>query len=349
MKVAALTSGRYTPSSRYRVRQHIALMSNLGAEVTEYCPSIDKYEGWIKEEVRWPSKLTFSTKDQYWKRRKMMTRLPGLIASWLADVTWLERILIPEHISWEPWLGRPLVFDFDDAIWMGEGKNGIAERVIRRSESVIAGNDYLAEFAQQFNTNVHVIPTAVDVNSYTLNLNTERSGPFLGWIGTSSNLPYLESIIPTIGEALKSFPKSKLVVISNRYPKISGLQEQQVEFIPWQEGIEFQMAALFDIGLMPLVNDEWEKGKCSFKLLQYMAAGLPVCASGYGMNEKVLNEANPGFDCRNHSQWLTGLVSLLENADLRNQMGRKGRLEIEKKYSLQSITPQIVSVLKSVV
>ena len=165
IRVAALTSGKVVPSSRFRVRQHVEPLRALGFAVREYTPVIDKYAPL----PAWPTGLSprFAPQLYPWQASKLIARLPGLVGSWRSDVTWLERELLPGRLTLEPLLRTPVVFDVDDAIWLSSPvAPAVARAVAERSAMVVAGNDYLADWFSNFTSKVRVVPTAVDTDRF---------------------------------------------------------------------------------------------------------------------------------------------------------------------------------------
>ena len=263
------------------------------------------------------------------------------------------RILQREMISTLPTLERllpkPLVLDVDDAIYVY--RNGRAAEYIARSCSlVVCGNHYLAEKFSQWNSNVVVIPTGVDTDQLRpiINKNAEES-QIIGWIGTAGNYEYLELIEPALRKVLSSFPNVCLQIISNQFPTFLKHLGKQLDFRLWRAGIENDLLPHFTIGIMPLTDSEWARGKCAFKMLQYMAAGIPVVASPVGVNAEILAYSAVGFAAQNNDQWVGSLSILLQSSKTAENMGANGRQLVEMKYSLPVVSYEWQRVLKALV
>src|SRR5579859_5448091 len=187
ISVAAITSGRQVPSSRYRVRQHIAPLREIGVDVREYIPAVDKYHM-----ISGPAVFRYT-----WQGVKLSLRTPGIVGSWAHRITWLERELLPGRLTLEALLKRPLIFDLDDAIWLTppHGPTAIAN-IAKRAAIVIAGNRYLAEWLSAYTDKIQIVPTAVDSEQFFPRrdhlMHPDRY--IVGWIGTHSNLEQLVRI-----------------------------------------------------------------------------------------------------------------------------------------------------------
>lgn len=348
LEVAALTSGRQIPSSRFRVRQHLPGLTAAGVRVREYVPAIDKYRGvpgW--SEARSPKAIL--PLYALWQGVKLATRLPGLAGSWRADLTWLERQLLPGYLTLEPLLRRPLVFDVDDAIWLARpwGAATVAATA-RRSTLVIAGNAYLASWLGRHARRVEIVPTAVDCARFRPQSPTV-TGPFtVGWIGTAGNLVYLQAIEGALARFLARHDEARLLVVADRPPQFLQIDAARWHYQPWTEAGEAAAIAAMDVGLMPLPDDDWARGKCSYKMLQYLACGKPVVVSPVGMNVELLRAADIGFDARTDAEWLAALEELHADPVAARQLGGNGRQLVECGYSLDVIGGRLAELMKDV-
>jgi glycosyltransferase involved in cell wall biosynthesis len=341
MLVAAYTGGLMIPSARARVRQYIAPLARMGIEVREY-------------PLPWgnilPKKKALRP---LWMPATAFARMASLVRSWTADVTWISRQLLPAFIPLQGLAHRPMILDVDDAVWLNSGGRRAAE-LARACDVVVCGNSYLAERFACWNSNVAVIPTAVDTTRYRPPAHTAQtdaensSAPVLGWIGTSGNFPFLYAIEPALERVFHSFPQAKLLVVADRPPLFEHLAAHQVEFQLWSPQAELVAFARMTIGLMPLVDNEWCRGKCSYKMLCYMAAALPVVVSATGMNRELLALGEIGLSAGNEKEWIDGLIALLENAALRRQMGATGRAIVEQRFSLERLAQKYAAVFQSV-
>jgi glycosyltransferase involved in cell wall biosynthesis len=278
-----------------------------------------------------------------------------------ADFVVIHREAFPIGPSLFEWvlhkvLCKKIIFDFDDALWlqdpleMGSLKSWMKQKgkfaaIIQNSYKISAGNKFLASYARQFNPNVILLPTVVDTEK---RYNTElydkpiNQIPVIGWTGSHSTLPYLNSLRPTLNELAKSH-RFKLAVISNENPNWT---ESYIEFFPWKRETEVSDLMKFDIGIMPLLDDEWSRGKCGFKLIQYFAMKIPAIASAVGENLNIVNHGMTGFLCSSDKEWKESIIALLYDETLRHTMGMRGRLFVESNYSKKSAEPIFLSLFK---
>src|ERR1700733_110160 len=191
-----------------------------------------------------------------------------------------------------------------------------------------------------------VIPTAVDTSWYRPRhvQSAASSDPaaalVLGWTGTSGNFPFLYSIERALLRVMQQYKHAILLVIADRPPQFKLLPESRVEFERWTPRTEQAAFARMSIGLMPLADTDWCNGKCSYKMLCYMSAGLPVIVTAAGMNREVLALGNVGMSAGCDAEWIDALIGLLEDANLRRHMGDAGRAVVEERFSLQRLAQQ---------
>lgn len=251
-------------------------------------------------------------------------------------------------------LRKKMIYDFDDAIWLTDKKHeswvekGLRWRskvasICKWSYKVSAGNAYLAEYAKNFNKNVVINPTTIDTeNVHTVVAKPKSTdGIVIGWTGSHSTLKYLEGMEYVLANIEHNFPSVFFCVIADKAPQ---LKLKRLEFRPWSFETEIEDLARFNIGLMPLPDDAWAKGKCGFKALQYMAVEIPTVASPVGVNTSIINSGVNGFLASNSAEWETLLTSLIENEDLRRKLGREGRLTVEQHYSVTSNRKNFLSL-----
>jgi len=238
------------------------------------------------------------------------------------------------------------VFDFDDAIWLHS--ESMTRRVIELSDAVICGNDHLAKWARRFSSNVAIVPTGIDTERYTPVAGPCRDDLVLGWIGTSSNLPQLEELAPALEGVIQQFPGTRLRVVCDRAPKFTGKVLERTEFVPWEESREVAEIQSFDIGLMPVADSEWGRGKCAFKLIQYMSCGVPVVASPVGMNGLILEEFRVGLAPSSQQEWAEAIRVLLADPDARGSFGAAGRAAAVKVFDSRITASQVAKVITAV-
>jgi len=338
MRVLFLTqSGELGPSSRYRVYQLMPWLQKLGIQCT-VSPAIDD--------------------DLY--RRLYLTgngsRRAAFAATWLRrradvrrldefDAVFIQKGVFPGLSSrFESQFARkPVVFDFDDAIWLSrEGghpllrpfhKESTVQEVLRLATTVIAGNEFLADYARRFNANVTVVPSAVDSSRYPRAVDSA----VVGWIGSRTTLPYLKTLAPVFRE-LGITPR----VIA------AGTPEFPADFRPWSLETELDELAQLGVGLAPLPDSPWERGKCGVKILQYMACGIPVIASPVGVQSDIVRHGMNGFLAETPDQWRDCLRQLLADAGLRQRLGAAGRALVAERYDVFVAAARVANVLEAI-
>jgi glycosyltransferase involved in cell wall biosynthesis len=332
--VAAYTGGSNVASARFRVRQYIPALKALGVEVREFAAAFGSCPP--------PSKVL----RPFWGAAALGDRLLSTVVSHGAEVTLFQREMISTLLTLEPLTQNPRVLDVDDAIWLHRGT--AASRLAGLCRTVICGNEFLAENFRQWNPDVRVLPTAVDTTRY-FPREWARVSPVkrIGWSGGSSNFPYLDVILPALRVVLDKRKDVIFRVVADRRPLLEGIAEDRIEFIPWSPQTEVQAIQEMTIGIMPLEDTLWARGKCSFKLLTYMACGVPALASPVGMNIEVL-AAGRGLGPRHCDEWIAALEWLLDDESQARKMSEAGRLAVANHYSLHALAPRLAAVLDSV-
>jgi glycosyltransferase involved in cell wall biosynthesis len=249
---------------------------------------------------------------------------------------------------------RRRIFDVDDAIYvrkprrLGEAPDESAWRkkkfaaTCRWVDVVAAGNDVLAGVARATARSVAILPTSIDTAAYQPTTATAADPPTIAWIGSPENLVYLEMIRPALARLAGRYPTLKLRVICSRFP---DWPEVNIEGIAWSSATEAQSLAGAHIGVMPLTDDAWARGKCAFKLLQYMAAALPCVASPVGANTEAVIDGFNGFHARTVDEWERSLESLMQSPELRARPGTKGRAHVESRYAMRTYQVQYLELL----
>ena len=257
---------------------------------------------------------------------------------------WLERALIR----------KPYIYDFDDAFYLKyrTGKMNWAkpllgskfDTVMSGAAAVSAGNNGLADYAGRLNGNTHYLPTVVDTNRYLPMKMARNSEVFtVGWIGSPSTVSYLTELIEPLS-VLGKEGTVRLIVIGGKAPKIPNVSVVEHE---WQEHTELNLINAFDVGVMPLLDDDWARGKCAFKLIQYMACAVPVIASPVGANVDVVNNES-GLLASNAKEWLEAFRLIRDKPSMRDNMGEAGRARVVQHYSLQQNLPKLAGVIHQV-
>nr|WKN36527.1 glycosyltransferase family 4 protein [Tunicatimonas sp. TK19036] len=286
-----------------------------------------------------------------------LRRIRHLFISRNADAVLIHREATPLGPPWVEWiiakiLRKPIIYDFDDAIWL-EDQSGVnswvsrlkwrnkVAKICRWSYKVSVGNAYLADFVRQHNTQVVVNPTTIDTNHHHNTLVDQSASPVtIGWTGSHSTLKYLDTVVPVL-QRLSQSHNFRFIVIANR-PLEWNLPN--LDFIQWKQDSEINDLMRIHIGIMPLPDDAWSKGKCGFKALQYMALGIPAVVSPVGVNKQMVNHGEQGFLCHTEEEWYQSLEKLLVTPELRKNMGRSGRQRVEQYYSVQSNTANFLAL-----
>jgi len=250
-------------------------------------------------------------------------------------------------------LGKPIIYDFDDAIYLPQAskanklfiflKNSQkTKEIIRLSQQVIVGNDHLKEYAIRYSENVTMIPTAIDTDRYLISEPRSSDIVTLGWIGSHSTLPYLNLVETALRQLSKRYD-ILLRIVGGEY----HLEGVQVDNRTWSLQDEVSHLQSFDIGLMPLLDNERARGKCGFKALQYMAVGVPCVCSPVGVNREIVQDGYNGYLAGNEDEWIEKFSILIESPDLRCKLGLRGRATVEERYSIKANLPKLLTVLKT--
>jgi len=335
VRIAAYTGGVMVPSARARVRQYIGPLNHLGIEVREY-------------PLPWgnilPRRLALRP---LWIAATAAARAAALTCSWKADVTWISRQLLPAFTPLQAMAKRPMVLDVDDAVWLNTGGHR-ARNLAIASDLIVCGNTFLANHFSRWNSNVTVIPTAVNTAWYRPLPNPKPDDILvMGWTGTSGNFPFLYAIEGALLRVFEHCGQATLLVVADRPPQFKSLPASRVEFQRWTPRTEQAAFDRMSIGLMPLADTDWCNGKCSYKMLCYMAAGLPVVVTAAGMNREVLALGDVGLSAASEREWVDALTALLDHPNLRRNMGAAGRIVVEERFSLHRLAQQYAAVFHS--
>ena len=258
----------------------------------------------------------------------------------------------------------PIVFDFDDAIFLPSVSDanrfisalkqpGKVATIIGHSDRVIAGNEYLASYARRFSGAVTVIPTCVDTTAFvpspeafSSNGSSRSREPVVGWIGSPTTASYVRRLA-NVFRRVRERHRFVLRVSGTGEPfELPGVSTDNP---PWTLDGEVQLFNTCDIGVYPLADDEWSKGKCGFKAIEFMACGVPVVAAAVGVNREIIEDGVNGFLASTEDEWVEKLGRLLADRDLRHRFGEAGRRTVEARYSLQVHAPTLAATLRDVV
>jgi glycosyltransferase involved in cell wall biosynthesis len=287
-----------------------------------------------------------------WKERLLIyQQLPFF------DVVCIQRrLLSPFEFYWIRKKSSKVLFDLDDAIMYRSSSSPHPHSIsrwlkfrwmVKGSDVVTVGNQFLKNEVLKVDREkkVFVIPTSIDTNLYPQRKRiSNREEIILGWIGTKGNLKYLKKLEPVFETLKQKFPQVRLKIVSNDFYDSLHLP---IIKKPWKLEEENEDLISFDIGLMPLNDDLWSKGKCGLKIIQYLSVGVPVVCNPVGINSDIVQDGENGFWATNHQEWVDRLSTLIQNQDLRYRMGLKGIETVEREYSLAVTSEKFFHVLQS--
>jgi len=277
-----------------------------------------------------------------------MAYLQALRLAAAADIVVVLRKTFPRPLLWLlRRLSRRLVFDFDDAIFCNTDGSSSSTRMRRFAamaavcDRLCAGNRFLADTALRFNPTVTLIPTSVDADRYAGSDAKPRDFIDLVWIGSSSTRKYLIEALPALRLAAARMPRLRLKIIADFDLPDAGLPTLA---IPWSADTEARELLSAHIGIAPMRDDDWSRGKCALKVLQYMAAGLPVVSSNVGANAEVVTSGQTGYLVDDDQSWAERIAMLADDAALRDRLGAEGRARVRADYSIEPVFSRMVAV-----
>lgn len=356
MKVLAIVPAVYdtSPGQRFRLEQWEPFLKEAGVEIT-YAPfETPELRNVLYRKGNALAKIKAIGKNL--GQRKADVRAVGeyhlvyvFREAALLGPAWFERQIAKS--------GVPMVFDFDDAVFVAykSPSNGYLSylkypgktaTICRLSAHVMAGNQYLADYALKENPRVTIIPTTIDTEKY---IPLERTGESetltIGWSGSFSTVQHLDTIREVLQELAKS-EKFKLRVIGTPEYDLPGVE---TEAIQWRSDSEIEDLQKIDIGLMPLPDEDWSRGKCGLKALQYMALGIPTICSPVGVNSTIIQDGENGYLADSKDKWIEKLKLLLHSPELRQKIGMAGRKTVEDGYSAISQAPRVLQVFRTAI
>lgn len=347
IKLFLFPGGYRTPPSRYRIHQYYEAFKTLDYSVTKIVTFPDRAnrfpEGyWILE--RLPSRI-----------KQFMRLLSARVAMFKiknGDIVIANRDIVPEpKITWfEEYLfnkGAKLIFDFDDAIFLGLRRKKL-DKILPRCSWVVAGNEYLLDYAKSANVNSSIIPTVVDTELYTIRNHDEiKDKLIIGWSGSAGTVKVCLPLIKGPMEELSKIFDFTFLVIADKDPRLDW-EVKDIKFKKWTPETEVEGIKQIDIGIMPLNDTEFERGKCGLKAIQYMAVGTPAIVSPVGVNRKIVDHGVDGYHATTEEEWVMYMSALLQDKEKRKQMGLAAREKIEQQYSLKSAIVKWGQILNSV-
>ncbi len=273
---------------------------------------------------------------------------------------YIHRETVPVGLPWVEWFiavvaRKKIIFDFDDSIWLKNySDSNKAFAFLKRYRNVpylcgkawkvSAGNHILAEYAGKYCSQVEIVPTVVDTENYHFGARQNNQNIFtIGWTGSHSTVQYLLHL-EDVFRKLEQKYKFRLLVISDREP---GMNLKCLEFLKWNKATEIEDLMKFDIGIMPLKDDPWSRGKCGFKAIQYMSLGIPAAVSDVGVNSTIVDDRINGWICRTDNDWKQIFEGCFQGNYNLNSLGNAARKKIEEKYSVKANTDKFLHLFSN--
>ncbi len=353
LKVLLLSRyGRLAASTRYRFCQYLPYLKEQGIAVTE-APFLgddylrNYYAGGGRTSPSYLFKayskrlahlFTVTTYDLVWVHLEALPWLPG----------WIEQLLLGQRI--------PYVVDYDDA-WFHcyDQHSSLVVRlllkkkidlIMRKASLVVAGNEYIAARAEKARSRrVEILPTVIDLEAYPVSPQPNNKLFTIGWIGTPPTVRHLKSIHSAL-KLICQEGKAQVIAIGDESLRLDGVN---LEARPWNQQTEVKEIQNFDVGIMPLIDSVFERGKCGFKLIQYMACARPVIASPIGVNQQIVRDRENGFQAITTEEWLTAFRHIRDQTETRQLFGQAGREQVETSYCLQVTAPRLTKLLYSAI
>lgn len=344
-----------SPSQRYRFEQYLNYFKSEG------------FDWELSEIITEKDDKIFYHPGNYFKKawillKSIFIRFNDLRRAKNFDVIFIQRealLLGSSYFEKQFYKNNKVVFDFDDSIWLLDTspenkkfeflKNPDKTKInIAHAHCVIAGNSFLANYAKQFNPNTIIIPTTIDSDFHISKPELRNKEKIvIGWSGSISTIKHFEIAIPALKEIQNKYPNQIEIHVIGQgayaHPEIEVISKN------WSSKTEVDDLNSFDIGIMPLPNDEWVKGKCGLKGLSYMACGVATIMSHVGVNSEIIEHGKNGFLAESQQDWIKYLSELIENSDLRNKLGNAGRETVVKNYSVNANKVKYLEVLKSLI
>lgn len=353
MRVLAIVPSLYdtSPGQRYRLEQWEPYLAREGVQI-EYAPfETEELRSVLYRPGHYAAKLSAVAKGLGRRTRDLRELSKFGLVYVFREAALLGPAWFETRIAWS---GVPMIFDFDDAVFVPyrSPSNGYLSylkfpgktaSICRRSTHVMAGNRYLADYALKFNDQVSIVPTTIDTEKYLPVEPKNGNIPTIGWSGSHSTAQHLDTAREILRELAKR-ERFRLRVIGVPSYELDGVE---VEAMPWRSETEVEDLRPIDIGIMPLPDDQWSKGKCGLKALQYMALGIPTVCSPVGVNSKIISDGENGFIAGDKEEWIAKLTALLRSAELRRRLGSSGRRTVENEYSAAVQAPRVLDIFRS--
>jgi glycosyltransferase involved in cell wall biosynthesis len=338
----------HAPGQRYRIEQWTPYLAEAGIDLT-FAPFVS------------PATMAILYRHGQLSAKGAgvlagcFRRLRDLLRARDFDAAFVYREALPLGLTWfERWLARrlPIVYDFDDAIYLPASTSANAwvsffkrpakiADLCRLAASVTVGNEVLATFARRHAESVTVIPSTIDCARYTLQPRPPNPRPVLGWTGSTTTIPHLKTLESPL-RRLRGLMEYELRIVGGTL----DIREVAVTSVPWRAASEVEDLRPMDVGLMPLPDDAWSRGKCGMKALQYMALGIPPVVSPLGVNATLVQNGVNGFHATTEDEWVNRVGLLLKDPALRAQLGGAARRTVVEAFSAQVHAPRVAAILR---
>jgi len=358
-KVLFIVQHRFnrSPGQRYRCEQYISYLEKNGFDCV-YSPLIVTKE---EDTALYNSQSLLGKASIFfkgvWRRLRDVRRARNFDIVFIYREAFMTGSVFFERLLKKS--GARIILDFDDAIWLhtvSEVNRSLqwlkrpekVNDIIALSNLVITGNNYLAAYARTYNKNVTVFPSTINLDYYQIPVRPHavKDTLTIGWSGSHTTIEHFETIIPVLKQLKNKFGnRLKFAVYGD--PNYKN-EELGIQGTAWSFDSEVSTIADFDIGIMPLPDDNWSKGKCAMKGLQYMGLQVPAVLAAVGINKDVIEDGVNGFLAADEQQWLTKLTLLIENPELRKQLGAAGRKTVEQKFSSQGLKARYLEIFRAV-
>ncbi len=354
MRVLAVVPSVYdtSPGQRFRIEQWAPVLAAGGVELT-YAPfETDELKAVLHTGGSVAAKIGAVSKNMR-RRSRELDDIKDF------DLVYLFR---EAAILGPPWFERkiakagvPIVFDLDDAIFVSykSPSNGYLSylkfptktaEICSLSAHIMPGNEYLRDYCSKYNQNLTIIPTTIDTDKYTVIERPDPETVTIGWSGSFSTVQHLDTIRDVLQELART-ENFRLRVIGTPSYKIPGVDTEAMQ---WRSSTELDDLRAIDIGLMPLPDEDWSRGKCGLKALQYMALGIPTICSPVGVNSTIIKDGENGFLADGTAEWVEKLKLMLHSPGVRRNIGMAGRKTVEDEYSAKVIAPKVLEIFRSV-
>ena len=356
MRVLAVVPSVYdtSPGQRFRIEQWEPFLRDAGIDITWAPFETDELRSVLYRRGELLAKFN-AVRHEMSRRRRELKDVSGY------DLVYLFR---EAALMGPPWFERrlaasgvPVIFDFDDAIFHSykSPSNGYLSylkfpgktaEICRLSTHIMAGNEYLAEYARENNDKVTIVPTTIDTEKYQLVERYQEPDPVtIGWSGSFSTIQHLDTLRSVLSDLART-ERFRLRVIGTPQYEVEGVD---VEAFNWRSETEVEDLSAIDIGIMPLPDDNWSKGKCALKALQYMALGIPTICSPVGVNSTIIDDGVNGYLAAGGDEWVGKLRRLIHDPALRKTVGRAGRKTVEERYSAKVVAPVVAKIFENAV